>query len=203
MRNAIFAVMVAATSICSHAEVFSDIWYNDTLASIKKQFPKAVYKDRAPAWLQADERFIEIQGSGLAHRLLIHFSDIGPPLKKIVIEKQQQTQSSTQQTIDWQADLLQRLTNTPDEFILVEWVRIAYIEKVPISRFKARYGEPASCKFDESFEQVCTWPKRGMTASLTEDGKFVYQADTRFTKEEKIESYRRRNEATPAWLNLE
>lgn len=203
MRNAIFAVMVAATSICSHAEVFSDIWYNDTLASIKKQFPKAVYKDLAPAWLQADERFIEIHGPGLSHRLLIQFADIGPLVKEVAVEDQEKNQSPTQQQLAWRASLLWRLTNAPDEFVVVESVRIVYSDKVPISRFKARYGEPESCKFNESFVQICTWPKRNMHANVTDDGKFVYQADTRFTKEEKIQSFHRRGEAVPAFLNLE
>lgn len=197
----LFCGLLAVASFCSHAEVFGDIWYRDSLSGIKKTYPKASYVQKSPAWLQEDNKFIEVKGSGLPYQILIHLNDEVKDLKGILDDLYRTDGDAKPADIEWRKDLATRLRNSPEDFIRVEWVRIVYQEKIPLSRFKSRYGEPSSCKFDESFIQVCTWKKRAMTAQVTDDGKFVLMAETEFTKEEKIESHRRRGEPIPSWLN--
>ena len=198
MRKFIFAALVALTSVFAHAEVFSDVWYWDSLTEVKKKFPNATYIDHAPAWLKPGQRFIEIKGSGLSHTLLIHFEDAGPEAKKLLLERASSADLKTAAEADWITAEIVRLKDHPNDFIRVERVRIVYRDEVPISRFKTRYGEPTSCKFNESFDQVCEWEKRSMSAKLSNDGKFVYQADTYFTLAEQVESFRRRGTEAPA-----
>lgn len=162
-------------SFTANAEVFYDINYFETLGSIKRKYPGAVYEKRKPAWLQPDEAFIKIYGRGMQHTVFVAFSDARETYKQWLRNP----------AFAGKEDDIRQMINLPDEDSLyVNWVRISYDNPIPIEKFKQKYGKSV-CRTNDDFDEVCLFPDRAIEALLTNDKRFVIRADTDFTKPER------------------
>lgn len=181
MINWLIAFLLTISS-AAHAEIFYGIEYADTLGDVKKKYPGAVFKNISPAWLQPEEKFMNMTGVGINNKISIIFSDSRPFFLSV-----SKNQSS---------ELFRNISNTianqsNDDALTVAEVRVTYKSPIKIGLFKKRYGA-STCYENEEFVKICKFPDSALTAILTDDGNFVRIAISRFTDGEKKQSLRRK-----------
>ena len=184
MRAWLIACLLAISSV-AQAEVFYGIEHGDTLGDVKKMYPSANYRKLSPAWLQPDQSLIAMSGFGLAHELIILFSDMRPFFSEIKGHGGSDLNNWSFANIAAQPD---------SDALKVEQVRVRYTHSVKIDSFKQKYGK-STCKDDDDFQKICVFPDRAITALLSEDGRFVLAAESNFTDKEKKLAARKREVA--------
>lgn len=185
-----WAFLLLCFSVSVQAEVMFGIQYAATLGTIKEQYPNAVYTKLKPAWLQKDEAFILVDGTGMSGALRIAFTDSRPSWAVHSEENARAFLERTGSAVS-EANIATYMrwaraqaTRTDEDALEVNWVRWTPPAPVPLAKLVARYGKPV-CAPDETFETVCRWPSRALAASIDSAGKAAVKLDTDFTEDER------------------
>ena len=186
-------LLAAVLSFSAHSEIIQGIQWEDTLGQVKQRYPNALFQSAKPAWLQQDQAFFVISGSGMSGTLRILFDDVRPLLIKDLKENENNP--------DYQfRDTFKRLSVALDnDALTVNWVRWTPDKPIPIDRYKQRYGNPV-CSFDDSMNPICKWLSVSLEAQMSDDQKLVMFVTTTFTKEEKQASSKAKYGALPPYL---
>lgn len=180
----------------AHAEVLFEIRYSATLGMVKEVYPNATYSKLKPAWLGQDEAFIRVSGSGMNGALMVAFFDERPlwasrtredVLALLSAGGREPTEAAVE---DYLADSKKIAARGDDEALYVKWVRWVPVTPINLVKLESRYGK-AACSMNEAFDTVCSWPKRALQATMTEDGKAARLIDTQFTEAERSDGVKR------------
>jgi hypothetical protein len=81
----------------------------------------------------------------------------------------------------------------PEENLtFVDWVRWVPDLPLPITKVVAKYGKYSKSGTSDDFTPYKAWVGRGITAIVSEDGKYVHYLDFEFTQKENDEGYKKR-----------
>jgi hypothetical protein len=193
-----------------HAEIYKGIGPFDTMGDLKAKFPNAKFERTNPAWATESDAMYQVSGEGLSGTIIVKFDDSRPfwrdTLNYVIVEKKRREDpeilakaAAIKETIDYsnlksystddlESTFLtdQNLANQSDERALtVSWVRWVPDSPIPLERFMTKYGKPDESGFsDENMQPYKTW-KRGISTTLTDDGKRVLMVDYSFTREDR------------------
>jgi hypothetical protein len=189
------------------AEIYRDIRPYDTRAEVRKKFPGGDFKLLHPAWAQKSDLLYSISGSGLVGTIVVKFTDQVEVEKQYLRDELAKSNSACDKELAKTAQggvpddtqpcqrsliLLEQINepvNLPpadkEARIQIDWVRWAPDTPIPLDRLITLYGQPDNSGVDENtLEPFKEW-KRGILASITDDGKSVRLIDYNFTREEK------------------
>lgn len=180
----------------AHAEVLFGVHYSATLGMVKEVYPNATYTKLKPAWLGSDEAFIRVSGYGMSGTLFVAFNDFRAFWASRTKEsataflKQAGRQATDEEVETYLARANANAAEADEDALNVKWVRWAPEKPIPLGKLEGRYGK-AVCSVDASFDTVCEWPKRSLSATMTEDGKSAMLLDTGFTESERSDGVRK------------
>jgi len=179
---------VALLSVQAYAELYQGIGPLDTLADIKKKYPNATFTKKAPAWAQETDVMYEIKGRGISGTIIVKFYD-GRPNWRV---------RAQEATDEKQKALYQRLTNSPDDEVIADWVRWLPDIPFPVERMITKYGKPDKSGFtDDDYQPYKEWTQKGVFVRLSDDGKKVLVIDFTHTKKEIDAAIQRMLEGQP------
>jgi hypothetical protein len=175
-----------------HAESYRGIGPLDNLGDVKTRFPNAKVEKLSPGWAQSTDALYEFTGVGLSGSIIVKFDDYRPNWKEMA-EKDPTSKN---------AEFYQNLSNQSDEEAMsVSWVRWVPSTRIPLKRLILKYGKPEHSGFsDVDYQPYRSWDKKGVTASLSDDEKYVDQIDFDFTREEYRKAYLEKYKFVPDWL---
>ena len=187
MRQALFlllwACLAVGASSAAHAEILQNVYPYNTLGDIRARYPQAEFKRVAAAWVTEDQAFYSMQGAGFVGTLYLAFSDQRPQWKR---------RATATVGVDFNALSLEdqvarnNAWKPDDEALVIAWVRWIPPKPIPLSRLKARYGNPSKCDFDNSdFTPLCHWPARALVVQTTDDHQMATLLETGFTEDER------------------
>ncbi len=173
----------------SFSEVYLGIGPVDQLKDVRAKFPNAEFERMRPAWAQDYDIVFKITGQGLSGTIIINFTSIDLYFHQMAAEA---SDSSTREMYEALAETQDSRPMFEDD-TTVNWVRWLPTAPIPLLRFVSKYGKPDVSGFtDADLEPYRTWSKRGITAFLSDDSKFVTRVDFSFTQAEYSRAYRQK-----------
>ena len=183
---------MAVTNI--NAELYKDIAPLDSLGDIKAKLPNASYESVKAAWVTESDALYKITGHGLSGTIIVKFYDSRPYFKKML----QNTTEDQDNTA-----LIELAGRSDDEALSVSWVRWVPDTMIPLDRFILKYGAAEESGFDDQdMSPYKAWTKRGLTAYLSDNGKYVIRVDYEFTITEQRKAWKERRGFIPEWLQI-
>ena len=194
----------------SHAEIYQGIRPDSSLGDVKRMFPNALITKVNAAWVTESDGFYVMTGNGLAGQIYLAFSDHRPRYRERVSRLEQQIkelherpQSDTDpaklEALNTVLGLTRKMAEeATDEALRIQWVRWVPVSPIPLTRYITKYGKPTKSGFTENeMRQYSAWPARGVSVSLSDDGKLVLATEFEFTdKETKAECLTKYKDAT-------
>lgn len=194
-----FSSLISASCI---AEVLHNIEPLDTLGDIKKKYPNATLTRVKAAWVTEDQDFFSLEGPGFPGSLKIAFWDNRPEFRRDAEAARLNRPADKPDSESAMERVSNYLADRPDDDALhVNWVRWVPTAPIPMSRYRAKYGEPSKCEFSEdTMEPYCLWGARALTVRLTDDQKQVLMIEAGFTSAERRAAYVKRGVEIPDGL---
>ncbi len=197
----IFLILFSNLSL---AEIYKDFLPGDSLATIKTKYPNAKLEPIKAAWVQDYEAFIALSGVGISGTINLKFSTNDNFYKELI--KYGQDEIAKNPTADNSKRensirILNESLNLPiDQRLTLDWLRWISPDPIPFERLVSKYGNPEKCDFDpDTFQPYCSWPSKGVTASLSDNKKWVYYIEYTFTDQDSgISSPERKQNSEPA-----
>lgn len=179
----IFAVAVLALlSQATLAEGLHGIEIFDSLGVIRSKYPNASVTPVNAAWVQKNQAFYRLKGSGFPGVLMLAFTDGRPKYRAEAATLGMRPSGDLSQQERAHLQVVNQLASEPDdEALTIEWMRWVPEESIPMSRFKAKYGEPRCGFTDDTLEPYCAWAERGLTAKVNESKTMVHALEATFT----------------------
>lgn len=207
MRMAVvLGAMCLAMVNYASAEVLHGVEPLSTLGKIKKDFPNAKFERVNAAWVKESEAFFSMTGSGFPGKLYLAFNDFRTIWAHWLNSRpsdssQSSSASEAEEDADTRAYAIAQVRQSDDDALTINWVRWVPASPIPMSRVKAKYGEPTKCDFEpEDFTPYCSWDSRSLRAQTTDDRKSVLFFTANFTRAELRSAYRARGYQMPEWL---
>jgi hypothetical protein len=171
-------LLVMGVAPMAEGEIYSGIGPTDTLADLKRRFPNANFEELHPAWANESELLYKMSGLGIAGEIVVKLDDSVPYYR----------QMRDAATDEDKKKLWQDLIDKPDQAKTVAWVRWVPASQIPVQRLIAKFGKPDDQGFrDEDMSPYRFW-KRGVTALLSDDQKFILHIDYYFTEAEIVQA---------------
>lgn len=194
----IFTLIVGFFSLCNFAiaEVYLKFEPVMTLGEIKETYPNAVFEKQYVAWLNEENDFYKISGTGLSGTIYIKFND---NRRSIFANSSTEKLDGKSTPVITYKDFLK--THSDDDFLYTGWVRIVPDAPIPIHRLVLKYG--ASWKnglSDETFLPYKEWKKKGIVAILSDNEKFATSIEYSFTREDVEKYFNSRGRVMPPWV---
>lgn len=185
MRYFIF-FLAFSLSFSSNAEIYLGIGPLDTLGNVQKKFPRANITKLVVAWSQPHEALYEMKGSGISGTVVFLFNDFRSGWKDLA---EKSPEIELYETMSQQSDA---------EALVIYWVRWIPDKFIPLQRLVSKYGRPEKSAFsDENYEPYRGWEKKGVTAYLSDDEKFVKRIDFSYTRDEQRNAFLQRKLPVP------
>lgn len=192
-------ILLAGCLLCfaAHAEIYMGLQPETTLGEIKKRFPNATVTKVDAAWVTESDGFYRMTGAGLTGMIYLAFKDNRPSYRKQIpsfeqkiealrAEAQTDATKSTLETLSIVLDGSRKLeAETTDQALKLKWVRWVPPTPIPVARYLTKYGPPTKSGFnDDDMQPFNSWPAKGVSLNLTDDGKSVLNAEFGFTAKE-------------------
>lgn len=191
-RFAAVVLFCALVHVPATAEILFGIEPLSTLGDVKKRYPGATFTRIKAAWVQDDQVFLEMTGTGFPGKLRIAFTDF-----RVAFKREAERREAVGDAADFHR---QMAAASEDDGLEVEWLRWAPEKPMPLERFKTKYGEP-KCGYDsDSMQPFCEWTSRDVRAHVSDDMKLVGHITVGFTRAEMRTAYKRRHGYVPDWL---
>lgn len=199
MRKLLLLVYFLIVSSVVNAEVYQGITASSTLGDIKKKFPHASISVVNAAWVTTSDGFYSMSGVGLPGLAYLAFSDSRPwfaneiAKQKKIIEEQQALPDSEDKTKKLKSanEILEFYTpfanESDDDALVISWIRWVPAAPIPIARYRAKFGAPTKTAFkDDTMQPYSVWMGKGLSATLSDDQKFVVNVEYSFTPAERV-----------------
>lgn len=187
MKKMKYVVLLSAFAAeTANAEIYMDLRPFDSVAKIQAKYPNAQLTEMNPAWLQANESFKRLSGSGISGYILLKFSTVDKAQeaeRDKLIQKIQENpsgdNSKNQSIVD---SYTERLNQPLNDRMTLDWVRWVPAAALPLQRFESKYGKAEKCDYrSDSFDPYCEWATRGVSATLNDAKTSVTMVDFTFT----------------------
>lgn len=199
LRRLITALSITTALTPACAEVLHDIRPLSTLADIKKQYPNATFKKETVAWVKEWQAFYSMKGSGFPGELYLIFYDHRPQWREEYRRLLADPTASQEEKKKPYIEMTRQVAEGGDDISLtIDWVRWIPADPIPMTRVKAKYGQPTRCDFTpDDFRPYCSWPSRELITMTTEDHKHVLFFTAHFTAAEMREAYKAKGWPVP------
>jgi hypothetical protein len=185
----IFLLLILFSNI-SVAEIYKDFLPGDSLAIIKTKYPNAKLEEIKAAWVKDNESFIGLTGVGIIGSINLKFSTLDDFIKEMIkytedeIAKNPSSDNSENERL---INSFNESLNRPlDQRLTLDWLRWVSPDPIPFERLVSKYGKPEKCDFDpDTFQPICLWLSKGVSANLSDDKKYVYSIEFSFTAEDR------------------
>lgn len=182
-------ILAFSLSFASNAEIYLGIGPLDKLGDVQEKFPRANITKLVAAWSQPHEALYEMKGPGLSGTVVLLFNDYRSSWKDLA---EKSPDIELYETMYQQSDA---------EALVINWVRWIPDNLIPLQRLVSKYGRPEKSAFsDENYEPYRNWEKKGVTAYLSDDEKFVKRIDFSYTRDEQRKAFLQRKLPVPDWL---
>lgn len=206
MKRVIVGLMMAC-ALSANAELLFGIGPLETLGDIRKRFPNATFKQVKAAWVKEDQGLYSMEGPGHPGKLVLAFSDGRPLWRELAASARSAVQAASEPTqgdLDWASRSSELAHESDDVSLTISWVRWIPPAPIPLTRYKAKYGQPDKCGFsDADMSPYCEWTSRALLVELSDDQRNVIQAETAFTRAEMRAAHLRKYQRVPDYLKDE
>ena len=181
LLKCIFCTIVFFTCTTGRSEILHGVFPYDTLKVVRAQYPNARFERVNAAWVTEDNAFFKMTGTGFPGTLYIAFNDSRSKHKKDFTE----TCLYPAQKQDVACGIKKSLSEKSDDDALsTNWVRWIPPAAIPIERYKNKYGEPTYEFAKDTMVPTASWTSVALSASLSDDKKFVLSVETAFSRPE-------------------
>ena len=158
----------------SIAEIYRDFTPFLSLSQIKKRYPNAIFDVVKAGWVQENQTFLKLHGTGLPGETYLAFSYDDSYFTKRILEIDKEVAATPDvdhtETLKSREHIQKVLDRSLDEKMTLDWVRWVPVAMIPFERLKSRYGEPEKCDFSlEDYTPFCEWSSKGVHAILSDD----------------------------------
>lgn len=203
LLKCIISAVVFLTCTSGKSEIFHSVFPFETLKVIKAKCPNARFERVNAAWVTEGEAFFKMTGSGFPGTLHVAFTDSRPTHKREFAEKCM----FPAQSVDAICTVKKKWSEeTDDDALSTKWVRWSPSAAIPLERYKSKYGEPT---FDFAKDTMAPmapmalWKSVELSASLSDDKKFVLWVETSFSRAELRSAWLREAGVVPDFLKDE